>query len=109
TAFSDAEINSLVDVDPSAEAAIALVSVGSGAAIASASPSIPALDLPTRALSPRHIEYPPILAAHSASSLPSGAAAREWRSAHAAAAVPAATVNTDTDETIEEVILRRGS
>ncbi|HEY1295344.1 MAG TPA: SagB family peptide dehydrogenase, partial [Chloroflexota bacterium] len=119
--FADPEVNRLLDVDPSQEAAIALVAVGRGSAPEPATtPAIPALGLPTRRLSPRQVDYPEIIAAHAASSLADGAAAAHWRAQQSpplppqqAPPLPLGEASSRGDggprESIERVILRRGS
>jgi SagB-type dehydrogenase family enzyme len=106
--FADAAVNRLLDVDPSHEAAIALVSVGAGGTPPTATPEISPLQLPTRPLSRQQVDYPQITAAHAASSLTSGEAAAAWR----AAFPPPASSPFPGDrsgEPVEAVILRRGS
>jgi SagB-type dehydrogenase family enzyme len=106
--FADMEVNRLIDVDPSQEAAIALVAIGSGSAPPATAPPSPALGLPTRRLSPRQVDYPEITSAHAASSLDSGAAAAAWR-AEFPAALARPVQPLPAEESIEAVILRRGS
>src|SRR5205823_6842763 len=110
--FADGDVNRLLDVDPANEAAVALVALGNGSpAPVAPAPETTPLDLQTRRLSAHVVDYPEIITAHAASSLPSGAAAAEWRASmsgskrswkHAADAAGEA-------ESIESVILRRGS
>ena len=101
--FPDADVNHLLDVDPSTEAAIAVVAVGAGGALPAAAPSTPPLGLPTRRLSAHQIDYPEIVRAHEESSLPSAEAVAKWRAQFTpSSASPRA-------EPVEEVILRRGS
>jgi SagB-type dehydrogenase family enzyme len=103
--FADASVNALLDVDPAHEAAIALVTLGSGAAQPpSPSPPIPPLGLPTRPLSHFEVAYPAIVEAHAASSLVSGEATAAWRSSFATQ--PTSSLHIDD---VQAVILRRGS
>jgi SagB-type dehydrogenase family enzyme len=102
--FADAPVNALLDVDPAHEAAIALVTLGSGAAQPPPSPPIPPLGLPTRPLSHFEVAYPAIVEAHAASSLASGEAAAAWRSSF----TPQPTSSLHIDD-VQAVILRRGS
>lgn len=117
--FADDEVNRLLDVDPQHEAAIALVALGSGAPPAPEVPEPAPLGLETLPLSERELEYPRIAAAHRASVLDGGAEVARWRRAlaspeHAtdedAATFPLpASARAPLRETIEAVILRRGS
>jgi SagB-type dehydrogenase family enzyme len=102
--FADAPVNAMLDVDPSHEAAIALVALGSGAAQPPPSPPVTPLGLPTRPLSHFEVAYPAIVEAHAASSLPPGEAARAWR-----ASFPSQPPTSARIEAVEKVILRRGS
>jgi SagB-type dehydrogenase family enzyme len=107
--FADREVNALLDVRPSREAAIALMAVGGGGGgAADVRLETPALDLPVRQLSPYQVDYPEITAAHAVSSLGSGSAAAAWRAGLAAPAQTRPRSRT-SDEPIEAVILRRGS
>lgn len=105
--FADEAVNRLLGVDGVREAAVGLVAVGDGAAVAEAPGALPALDLPTVPLSPREVRYPAIEEAHRASSLPSSEAAAAWRAAARAVSreMPAAL----SDLPIENVIRRRRS
>jgi nitroreductase len=95
-------------VNPSQEATIALVALGSDSPPPPAPPEIAPLDLPTRRLSAHHVDYPEIVEAHAASSLASGAAAAAWR-AQFSSPCPQSAEPLVGDESIEAVILRRGS
>src|SRR5207302_1832704 len=110
--FVDSDVNRLLDVDPSNEAAVALVALGKGSAAPVAhAPEIPPLDLQTRRLSAHVVDYPEIVAAHAASSQPSGAAAAGWRASMSGwKGSSRYTVDAAGEaESIESVILRRGS
>jgi SagB-type dehydrogenase family enzyme len=103
--FADAQVNALLDVDPSQEATVCMVALGDG----SASPpptSVDVLDLPTQLLSVRRVDYPEINEAHRATSLNSGEAAAAWR---IPAKIPWAKPARAEGASIESVILRRGS
>jgi SagB-type dehydrogenase family enzyme len=102
--FADSTLNALLDVDPSHEASIALVALGSAASSPVAAPEVTPLDLPTRPLSHHEVAYREITEAHTASSLASGEAAAAWRSNFAPHSASLAAI-----EDIEAVILRRGS
>src|SRR5581483_11329246 len=113
--FVDADVNSLLDVDPAREAAIALVPVGGAASAPPPPPEAPALALATLPVSAREIDYPAIRDAHAASSLATPEEARAWRGAAAATAGPAPAdavplaPPVEVAEPLESVILRRGS
>jgi SagB-type dehydrogenase family enzyme len=104
--FADAQVNALLDVDPSQEATVCLVSLGAGSAEPPSPPSVEILDLPTQPLSARRVDYPEISEAHNATSLSSGEAAAAWRRP---ADIPWAKPAHTEGETVEAVILRRGS
>ena len=76
--YADAAIDALLDVDGEREAAVALVALGRDGAT-EGSPTAGRLDLPTRAISAREIDFPMIRAMHDASSLDSGSDASAWR------------------------------
>jgi SagB-type dehydrogenase family enzyme len=107
--FADSTVNHLLDVSPSAEATIALLALGADATAPPAPPKVVALALPTRRLSPHAVDYPEIDEAHTASSLDSGAAAAAWRAQFSPPALATASVPVAQGESIESVILRRGS
>ncbi len=113
--FVDADVNSLLDVDPAREAAIALVPVGGAASAPPPPPEAPALALATLPVSAREIDYPEIRDAHAASSLATPEEARAWRGAAAPTAAPAPAdavplaPTVEVAEPLESVILRRGS
>jgi SagB-type dehydrogenase family enzyme len=109
--FVDAEVNRLLDVDPAQEAAICLVTLGSGSGAAAAAPPVAALGLPTRPLSARQVDYPLIVEAHRASSLGSAEDVLAWRAAGQPSSPPRerASLSDGPADSIESVILRRGS
>ena len=119
TGFVDATANQLLDVDPTREATLALVALGSDATAPPVSPPLDALDLATLPLSRHEVDQPLVREAHAASSLASTAAVRAWRNAPATAQreeasagvrVPLAPLpSAVVPEPIEAVILRRGS
>jgi SagB-type dehydrogenase family enzyme len=80
--FADREVNDLLDVDGEREAVVALCAIGrdprSGPGVR---PDTPPLDLPTKAISPREVEFPLIPRTHVASSLTSAAEVERWRAA----------------------------
>jgi SagB-type dehydrogenase family enzyme len=107
-AFADASVNALLDVNPAHEAAIALIALGSRAQPPPAPPEVDPLGLPTRRLSAHEVDYPEIVEAHAASSLSSGEAAKTWRTQFSPSA-PRPPATPERGESIEAVILRRGS
>jgi len=117
--FDDDAVNRLLDVDPRHEAALALVALGAGAPPAPEVGEPAPLGLETLPLSEREIDYPRIADAHRSSALESGAEVARWRRALTSpessseldpTALPLpASANQPPRETIEAVILRRGS
>ena len=81
--FADDEVHRLLDVDADRESAVALVAIAdAGRKAAATAPSVPEpLDLETTPLSAAQVDYPEIREMQRASSLGSGAEAREWREA----------------------------
>jgi len=81
--FADDEVHRLLDVDADRESAVALVAIAdAGRQAAEPAPSVPEpLDLETTPLSAAQVDYPEIREMQRASSLGSGAEAREWREA----------------------------
>ena len=123
--FVDAAISALLGLDPQREAALSLVSLGCGAAQPgpSSTPLEP-LILPTEPLSETEVDYPAMRAMHEASSLASEDEVVQWRAANASDSVenddrsadggrrfPLQAPSDDElpPETIEDVIVRRGS
>jgi SagB-type dehydrogenase family enzyme len=115
--FADAPVNALLDIDPAQEAAVCLVSLGPGGNVPTAlthkPPPTEPLRLPSEPLSATQVEYPQIAEAHTASSLASGPAASAWRAAASRREAPRHTHiekrSGGPHESIEQVILRRGS
>jgi SagB-type dehydrogenase family enzyme len=118
--FVDGEVNRLLDLDTRREVSLCLVPIGriSESSLPALRES-PVLGLETIPLSEREVEYPAMLEMHDASSLESEAEVAQWRrkqpvfpsSAPAGEEVllqrsPEEKQNQDT---IEQVILRRGS
>ncbi|MDE2779324.1 MAG: SagB/ThcOx family dehydrogenase [Chloroflexota bacterium] len=119
TAFVDAPVNNLLGLDTAKEAALHLVSVGCGATIPSDCPEMPPLDLEVAPYSPREIDYPQILEAHSSAVL---AGPDEAETIRAAAPATEETAEREgvipleplapaefPEEGIEPLIVRRGS
>jgi SagB-type dehydrogenase family enzyme len=78
--YADPLVDALLGVDGVRESTVALVALGHADAEPPAAPPSGRLDLPTRRLSPAEVTFHAITDMHIASSLPSGAEAREWRS-----------------------------
>lgn len=76
--FADAAVNRLLGLDVTREASLAVVPLGTGALPPPSAPAPEPLTLATVPLSSREVDYPLVRAAHLASSLPDGAAARAW-------------------------------
>jgi SagB-type dehydrogenase family enzyme len=114
--FVDAELERLLDLDPDREAALGLLALGRSASPPPPAPATPRLALVTLPPSKREVDYPAIREAHAAGALTDAEEVRAWRRP-----LPSAEV-TDVDEviplpaalpgpreSIEQVILRRGS
>jgi SagB-type dehydrogenase family enzyme len=120
--FVDAEVNRLLDLDQRREVSLCLIPIGHRSATTLASPrDVPVLNLETIAPSRHEVEYPAMLEMHDASSLASEEEVLEWREqpplpslvegATAGKAFPLQPPPEDElpTDTIEQVILRRGS
>src|SRR5207249_6859332 len=116
--FVDDRVNRLLWLEPQREVALALVALGRDSSIGQA-PEVGPLALETTALSRSEVDYPAIRAMHEASSLTEEADVAAWRGA---AAVPPLALPSGRrfplrslseeeapQDSIEEVILRRGS
>ena len=111
TGFVDDDVARLVGVDGVTEFPLALVSIGSHDAI-DVPADLPPLDLDIEPISPHPIAFPLITQAQQAGALEDGTEVREW-GAHTVDGSPSRS-NVDpptdaTNESIEEIILRRGS
>ena len=110
TGFADDGLNRVVDVDGVREAAVAIVPLGSGGTPIAPTPLPDRVNLETLPYSPKEIDYPLIRATHDATSLDEAGAAA-WRaperSAQATSNAPLAA--EAGAESVERVILRRGS
>jgi SagB-type dehydrogenase family enzyme len=120
--FVDAEVNRLLDLDTQREVSLCIVPVGRTSENSSPTPrEFPPLGFATIPVSQRQVEYPAMLEMHEASSLASGEEVARWRergrqqifssSAPAGEEVRLQPLreNEEPSDTIEEVILRRGS
>ncbi len=118
--FVDVEVNRLLDLDTRREVSLCLVPIGHRSESSLPTPrEAPTLGLETIPLSQREIEYPTMLEMHDASSLESQEEVAQWRgkqpvlssSAPAGGAVRLQPLPEEEQpkDTIEQVILRRGS
>jgi SagB-type dehydrogenase family enzyme len=119
--FVDDTVSRLIGLDPAREAPVALVAVGHAPQAAlTPRPAVPALSPETLPLSSREIDYPAIREIQAASSLQAPDEVRAWRAGPALCLgepmvsgqlVPLQAVDDATlpPDTIDEVILRRGS
>jgi SagB-type dehydrogenase family enzyme len=111
TGFVDDDVARLVGIDGVSELPLALVSIGAGEPV-DVPPDLAPLDLAVDPISPHPITFPLIVEAQQAGALPDAGAVDAWR-AHAIDGNPArAHVDPPSDadsDSIEEVILRRGS
>ncbi len=118
--FVDAEVNRLLDLDTRREVAYCLVPIGCTSEIALPDPrDVRALGLQTIPLSRSEVEYPAMLEMHDASSLESKEKVAQWRRKQVVfpLSVPEGQAvrlqrlpeEEQPKDTIEQVILRRGS
>jgi SagB-type dehydrogenase family enzyme len=118
--FVDSLVNQLLGLDVNREVTLALIPLGSQAETSAAPPSsLEPLTLETVTLSRKEVDYPAIRAIHAASSLESAAAASAWRGHASILPWPEPTGELfplrplsdgeSPPDTIEQVILRRGS
>jgi SagB-type dehydrogenase family enzyme len=118
--FVDGEVNRLLDLDTRREVSLCLVPIGrQSESSLPALREIPVLGLETIPLSEREVEYPAMLEMHDASSLESEEEVAQWRGKQQVfpSSAPAGEVvrfqrlpeEEQPKDTIEQVILRRGS
>jgi SagB-type dehydrogenase family enzyme len=118
--FVDTDVNRLLDLDTRREVSLCLVPIGRTSERSLPEPKeSPALSLETIPLSQREIEYPAMLEMHDASSLASVEEVAQWRGkppvppcsplAGEAIRLPRVPEEEQPKDTIEQVILRRGS
>jgi SagB-type dehydrogenase family enzyme len=118
--FVDTEVNRLLDLDTRREVSFCMVPIGRTSECSLPEPKeAPALGLETIPLSQREIEYPLMLEMHDASSLASAEEVAQWRGktpvlpCSPLAGEPVRLLRLPEAEqpkdTIEQVILRRGS
>jgi SagB-type dehydrogenase family enzyme len=118
--FVDPEVNRLLDLDTRREVSLCLVPIGCTSESSLPAPrQTPSLALETIPLSQHDIEYPAMLEMHDASSLQSAEEVNRWRAeppaltssalAGGAVRLPRLPEDEQPKDTIEQVILRRGS
>jgi SagB-type dehydrogenase family enzyme len=118
--FVDAEVNRLLDLDTRREVSCCLVPIGrKSESSLPALKEVPVLGLETVPVSKREVKYPAMLEMHDASSLQSKEEVAQWRtpqqvfpssaSAGDAIRLPPLLAEEQPKDTIEQVILRRGS
>jgi SagB-type dehydrogenase family enzyme len=118
--FVDAEVNRLLDLDTRREVSLCLVPIGRTSESSLPAPrEAPELGLETIPLSQHEVEYPAMLEMHNASSLGSVEEVNQWRGqppvlpcsplAGEAVRLPRLPEEEQPKDTIEQVILRRGS
>ena len=118
--FVDAQVNQLLDLDTRREVSLCLVPIGRALENPPPPPrTSPALALETIPLSRAETEYPAMLQMHEASSLASEQEVRDWRESARTPQSPAPSGDAvrlerppeqdQPSDTIEQVILRRGS
>ncbi len=118
--FTDSDVNRLLDLNIRQEVALCLVPIGHRVESSLPPPiDTPALDLKTIPYSRHEVEYPAMLEMHDKSSLESREEVAEWRGKQTVAASSAPESEEvhlqglqeeeQSKDTIEQVILRRGS
>jgi SagB-type dehydrogenase family enzyme len=118
--FVDAKVNRLLDLDTRREVSLCLLPIGHTSQSPLPAPrETPALGLETIPLSQSEVEYPALLEMHDASSLESEEEVSQWRGkqpvlprsvlAGEAIRLQPLPKEEQPNDTIEEVILRRGS
>jgi SagB-type dehydrogenase family enzyme len=120
--FVDAEVNRLLDLDTQREVSLCMVPVGKTSENSLPRPrEVPAVGFATIPVSQREVEYPAMLEMHEASSLSSMEEVAQWRECGRQLALSPSLPAGDEvllqplpegeqpADTIEEVILRRGS
>jgi SagB-type dehydrogenase family enzyme len=120
--FVDTEVNRLLDLDARREVSLCVVPVGRRSESSPPAPKeAPPLGFPTIPVAEREVEYPAMLETHEASSLASAQEVAQWRErgrrlvfssstpAGEETRLQALPEEEQPADTIEEVILRRGS
>jgi len=117
--FADAQVNKLIDVETRREVAFSLVPVGNVSSSPPASANVSPLELPVVPYSKTEVDYPPMRQMHEVSSLVSPAEVASWRreikggkvgvKKNGGIALQPLSDAEMPHDTIEQVILRRGS
>ena len=115
--FADAPVDHLLGLDGRREASLFMVALGRSVPVAGEPPPLPRLELETVPVSAREVEYPAIVAMHRASVLESGQEAAAWRGPppplpwppSAGRTFPLQPLRDAPTDSVEEVVLRRGS
>jgi SagB-type dehydrogenase family enzyme len=117
--FVDDAVNHLLGLNTTREVAFSLVPVGRGLTTANPVADVPRLELETLPLSASEVDYPEMRAMHEASALRAESEVRDWRQAlpmpePERAAGPMVSLPPPPEvelprDTVEQVILRRGS
>jgi SagB-type dehydrogenase family enzyme len=117
--FVDADVDRLLDVDSKREVAFSLAAIGYVRDLPQQFPKVAPLSLESVPVSGREVDYPPMREIHAASSLESSEEVTSWRGPSPQSSLPPAAGPTvalqplaDAEmarDTIEQVILRRGS
>ncbi len=79
--YADAPVNALLGIDGQREATLALCAIGHSKTAVPPAPAVGPLDLPTRAISAREVDFPLIGMMHAASMLTSDDEVGRWRTA----------------------------
>jgi nitroreductase len=109
TGFADDEVEALLGIDGRREFPLCLLSLGAGPPVEPAPEPAVAEVFESPPLSPREVEFPEIREVNDAGRLPSGGAAARWRERGASPRAEAVGPDGATDDSIEAVIIRRGS
>ena len=108
--FADATLEALLGLDPAREGALTLVPLGRTGSPPPSPPSLEPLTLETQPVSRSEVDYPLIRETHAASSLRSGKAAAQWRSAaHTEDRDLEIAPAAGAERSLADVIRRRGS
>ncbi len=108
--FVDAKVNRLLDVDDQREVAFSMVTIGRTAdANRPFKSDISPLNYETVRLSQHDVDYPAMREMHAASTLETPDEVRQWRPASASGGRVPQPIDSSADDSIERVILRRGS
>ena len=108
--FIDDDLNRLLALDTDREVSLSLVALGMTSGVLPPAPPVSDLQLETEPLSPEEVDYPAMREMHSASCLANADEVRKWRdSSCTRAGLPPAPQDQTAPDSVEDVILRRGS